>query len=229
MKEIQADVFWLDGKSVNLYLCVDANGLTLIDAGMPKSEGIVLTAVAQLGRQPADLTRILITHADLDHAGSAAAIQAATGATVYASPDTAVLLQDGRSPKHLPGLIQLITDTFFKYKPVPAAALQRFQAGDVLPVMGGLAVLATPGHTLDHHSLYHPSTGLLFAGDALNTRDDRLQSSPKRITADKEAARQSALRLLEKSPSLIACGHGAPLADGGGKNRMQLIKELTQS
>ncbi|MBK8987904.1 MAG: MBL fold metallo-hydrolase [Chloroflexi bacterium] len=229
MREIQANVYWLAGKSVNLYLCVDGDGLTLIDAGMPKNEGMVLTAVARLGYQPTDLKRIVITHADLDHAGSAAAVQAATGALVYASDDTAVFLQNGRSPKHLPWLAHIIADTFFRYKPVPEAALRHFRAGDTVPVMGGLEVLATPGHTTDHYSLYSPTTGLLFAGDALNTRNGRLQSSPPAITADKQAAQQSALRLLEKTPSLFACGHGAPLADPDGNHRMQLYTELTQN
>lgn len=229
MKEIQPSVYWLEGRGVNLYVCVDSDGLTLVDAGMPKSEGVVLTAVSELGFQPTDLKRILITHGDLDHAGSAAAIQAATGAVVLASADTAVYLQNGRSPKHLPWLVQTLSDAFFKYKTLSAASLQIFRAGDMLPVLGGLEVLATPGHTLDHHSLYHPSSGLLFAGDALNTRDGRLQSTPKRITADKEAARQSAIHLLEKKPTVFACGHGAPLADNGGKNGQQLLLELRQS
>ncbi|MBK6324703.1 MAG: MBL fold metallo-hydrolase [Chloroflexi bacterium] len=229
MKEIQPNVYWLEGRAVNLYLCVDSDGLTLVDAGMPKSEGLVLTAVSELGFQPTDLKRILITHADLDHAGSMAAVQAATGAVVFASAESAVYLQNGRSPKHLPWLVQTLSDAFFKYKPLSAARLQTFRAGDVLPVLGGLEVLATPGHTRDHHSLYHPSSGLLFAGDALNTRDGRLQSTPKRITADKEAARQSVIQLLEKKPTVFACGHGAPLADNGGKNGQQLLLELRQS
>ncbi|MCA9872648.1 MAG: MBL fold metallo-hydrolase [Anaerolineales bacterium] len=229
MKEIQSDVYWLEGRAVNLYLGMDPDGLTLIDTGMPGSEGMVLTAVSELGCQPADLKRIIITHGDIDHAGSAAAIQAATGAAVLASAETAVYLQNGRSPEHMPWLIQVLANTFFKFKTVPAAALQTFQAGEILPVLGGLEVIATPGHTLDHHSLYRPSTGLLFAGDALSTRDGRLQSSPKRITADKKAARQSALRLLEMTPTVFACGHGTPLADPEGEYRTRLLTELGQN
>jgi len=229
MKEIQPDVYWLEGKAVNVYLAVEADGLTLVDTGMPKSEGAVLTAVSELGYQPADLKRILITHADVDHAGSAAAIQAATGATVFASEPTAVFLQNGRSPEHMPRLIHWLSNLFFKYQTVPSSALQVFRAGDVLPVLGGLEVIATPGHTLEHHSFYRLSTGLLFTGDALNTRNGRLQSSPPRITADKEAARQSAHRLLERKPSVFACGHGTPLADPDGKNSARLLEELAQS
>ena len=60
---------------------------------------------------------------------------------------------------------------------------------------------------------YSPAAGVLFAADALNTRDGRLQLTPRRITADQAAAERTAARLLELSPAVIACGHGAPLVD----------------
>lgn len=225
MKEIQPDVYWLDGGSVNLYLCVADDGLTLIDTGMPKSEKLVLSAVAALGRPAGDLRYILLTHADIDHAGSAAALLAATKATLYASEATAVYLRNGRSPEHLPRLVQPIAN-LFKYRPVPAEQISLFAAGDLLPAWGGLEVLAAPGHTPDQHVFYSPTHHLLFAGDALNTRNGRLQSSPKQITADQKAARESAIRLLEKSPVIIACGHGAPLSDPRHEHGSKLLNEL---
>ena len=51
--------------------------------------------------------------------------------------------------------------------------------------------------------------------DRLNTRDGRLQTTPPRITADRAAAERTAVQLLQLSPQVIACGHGAPLVDGG--------------
>jgi glyoxylase-like metal-dependent hydrolase (beta-lactamase superfamily II) len=91
-------------------------------------------------------------------------------------------------------------------------------------VLGDLQPLAAPGHTLDHYAFFSPSTGVLFAGDALNTRDDRLQLTPKRITADLPAARRTARRLLDLHPTLFACGHGSPLKQ---PDTTQLLQELT--
>ncbi|MCA9969684.1 MAG: MBL fold metallo-hydrolase [Anaerolineales bacterium] len=210
-QEIAAGVYWIDGGSSNFYLCVEDDGLTLVDAGMPRREGLVWRLLAELGRQPAELRRILVTHADLDHVGSAAALQAATGARVFASAMAAELLVNGRSPAHMPALVQFFL-RFIKYRPIPADAIEVVQPGQVLPLLGGVQVLATPGHTLDHVSFYGAAAGVVFVGDALNTRDGVLQPTPPRITADHAAARDSARRLRELAPAVYACGHGAPLA-----------------
>jgi glyoxylase-like metal-dependent hydrolase (beta-lactamase superfamily II) len=61
---------------------------------------------------------------------------------------------------------------------------------------------------------------VFFAGDALNTRNGRINPSPKRITADREAANQSAIRLLQLTPAVLACGHGAPLTNHSSQDLM---------
>ncbi len=209
MEQLLPDVYRLDGNSSNFYLCVEPEGLTLIDSGMPNREKLVWEAMAKIGRSPTDLKHILITHADIDHAGSAAAIQAASGATVYAGAETAELLQRGKSPKHMPWFAQFILDHFWGYQAVSQVTV--CQPGQMLPVWGGLQVVAAAGHTLDQVAFYSPGRGILFAGDALNTRQNRLQVTPNGITADIPAARRTALHLLNLSAKIIACGHGNPL------------------
>ena len=224
--EISPNLHWLDGGASNLYLIVEEAGLTLVDTGMPKRQQLVLDAIQQIKRSPTDLMRIVVTHADIDHVGSLAAIQAATGAKIFASAATAEFLVRGKSPKHLPWYMQFAVNTFFSYKSVSADLIETVQAGDVLPVLGGLTVMATPGHTPDHHAFFCPSAGVLFAGDALNTRDGRINPSPPRLTADEEAAAQSAIRLLELAPATIACGHGRPSSDHSADDLMALFNQL---
>ena len=226
MKEILPNVFLLDGSFVNIYLFAEADGLTLVDAGTPRSEKKVLAAIQELGHQPSDLARILVTHSDIDHVGSLAAIQATTGATVITSSASASYIENGRSPDHLPAPLQWLSNTFVKYKPVSADTMQLCQDGDVLPLLGGLQVIATPGHTSDHHSFYSPSLGLLFAGDALKVDNGRLQRSPKRITANQQQADQSAIQLLELTPTIFACGHGEPMQNHSSDDIMMLFNEL---
>ena len=227
--EISPNLHWLDGGSSNLYLIVEEAGLTLVDAGMPKRQQLVLDAIEQIKRSPADLTRIVVTHADIDHVGSLKAIQEATGAKIFASAATTEFLVRGKAPKHLPWYMQFVVDTFFGYKPVSAAVIETVEEGDVLPVLGGLTVMATPGHTPDHHAFFCPSAGVLFAGDALNTRDGRINPSPPRLTADQEAAAQSAIRLLELAPATIACGHGRPSSNHSADDLMALFNQLRKS
>lgn len=223
---LRPDVYWLKGKASNLYLCVGEDGLTLIDAGMLREQKLVFDTLDRLGHDPAQIVRILITHADIDHVGSLAAIQAASGAQVYGSELTAHYLQKGESPDHLPRLLQWLSNTFIKYQPVAENCIIPFSDGDELPVLGGLKVLATPGHTSDHFSFYSPSTGVLFAGDAIDTRNGRLNRSRKLLTADDEQANRSAIKLLQLTPTIFACGHGEPLSGHDSGTLMKFFNEL---
>ena len=223
--EIQPNVYWINGGSSNFYLAVDDAGLLLVDAGMPRREKLVWEQIETLGYQPTDLTRILVTHADMDHVGSLAAIQRETGAKVYAGKETAVLLPNGRSPKHMPWFAQLIIDAFMRYGKIPADCIEVVEPGQTLPFLGGIQVLATPGHTLDHFSYFAPASGVLFAGDALNTRQG-LATTPPAISADMDAAKRSAIQLLELAPATFACGHGTPLSNHSSDMLMQLFNEL---
>jgi glyoxylase-like metal-dependent hydrolase (beta-lactamase superfamily II) len=227
--QIWPDIYLIKGRASNLYLCVDDHGLALIDTGMPGDHSAVLAETKRLGFQPDRLTRILITHSDIDHAGSLAVLQQQTGAAVYAGARTAQFLQKGTSPQHLPRMLQWLNNVFIKYRPVPGSCLHEIADGDTIPVLGGLLALATPGHTRDHFSFYCPGAGILFAGDALRTRSGRLQRSQKRLTADEEAANASAIRLLELAPAVFACGHGRPLTDHSSEESITLFNQLRDS
>lgn len=208
--EISPNVHWLETSSSNVYLIAEPPNIALVDTGMPKQDKAIFELLHTLGHQPTDLTHILVTHADMDHVGSLAALHKASGAQVHAGAASAQLIAQGKSPKHMPFIVQGIIDLFMRYGTVPQDQIKVFANGDTLPFLGGLQVLATPGHTLDHFSFFSPTAGVLFAGDALNTRDGRINLTPPRITADKTAARQSGIQLLQLSPAIIACGHGTP-------------------
>lgn len=224
--EIASGIHWIDAGASNVYLCVEAGELTLIDAGMPRKQKMIFSAIRDLGYTPHDLKRILITHADIDHVGSLAALQAESGAKIYAGQETAVYLTTGKSPKHLPGLIQLINDTFLGFTAVAPANISVMGADDQLPFLGGIQVVATPGHTPDHLSFYGPVAGVLFAGDAFNTRNGRINPMPKMITADQTVANKSAITLLQLTPAVLACGHGKPMTEHSSKDLMTAFNQF---
>lgn len=213
-------------RAVNCYLCVEDEGLTLVDASTPNQADNILNLVQRIGRQPWEIRRIVITHADRDHVGSLAELQGATGASVLAGEAAIVWLQRGMAPAHLPRPMQFMVDRFFKYEPLPANVLRTIAPGESLPVLGGLRAISTPGHTPDHFSYFSRMTGMLFAGDALSTRGGRLSLPPAFITADQQAARQSAQTLLELAPAVLACGHGAPLQSHTMNELMDLFHRL---
>ena len=60
------------------------DGLTVVDTGIAGSADAILDAVEVLGREPADVKEIVLTHYHDDHRGGAAELGARTGATVVA-------------------------------------------------------------------------------------------------------------------------------------------------
>ena len=226
--ELIPNLHMIEGQRSNIYLWLGDGGPIMVDAGMPNDKDKIVRYIAEIGLKLAELKAIFITHADLDHAGSAASIQAQSGATVYAGFETATFLKKGKSPKHMPLLVQLVIDHLMSYPRLPSGILQIVGDTDTVLDSSDWQALATPGHTLDHFSFYSPANGILFAGDALSTRDDRLQGTPKRITADWNAAIDSAKRLLLFHAATIACGHGRPFINYDANIPIMLYRELDQ-
>lgn len=226
--ELLPDLHLIEGQRSNIYVWEGQNGLVVIDSGSPGDVKAILEYVEAIDHQASDLVAIFITHADIDHAGSAAALQAYSGARVYAGAETAELLSQGKSPDHMPRVVQFILDHFMSYSPVDPEVIQVVTDGENLDELVDFQVLATPGHTLDHYSMSSDVHGILFAGDALNTRGGRLKNTPKRISADYHAACLSAMGLLKLHPAVFACGHGQPLENHDASDIMTLYRQLEQ-
>ena len=224
--EIVPGLHWIKGLLSNIYLWAGPNGLLLIDTGSWGDAKRIQRHLAEHGYQLSDITAILITHADMDHAGNAARLQAATGAPIVAGQKAATLLQQGRSPKHMPTVVQFLTDRLFKYPPVAAEHILVVGADQPVPEMEEWLALATPGHSPDHVSFYSATHGIVFAGDALANRRQQLGIQSDQILSDPLAARRSAMRLLRLTPAVLACGHGPPLYGHSAEVVMHLHRHL---
>src|SRR5574339_914525 len=159
MKIIE-DVYVVPGVTGNCYILAgsDPEGLTMIDTGVRYSEKTILRYMASRGWSARDLQRILITHADLDHYGCLAALQKASGACTYASPIEARAMAEGRSSRPLDfsrnTALQRLLIAFFSrmMKATPVQVDESLAEGQILPVLGGLQVVETPGHSPNHLS-----------------------------------------------------------------------------
>lgn len=210
--EIVPAVHHLPGVVANVFVLVDADGLTLVDTGLPYSQRRILSYLHRHGYPPTAVRRILITHADRDHMGSAAALKPLTGACVYASRLEGEAMAQGRETRRLrlawwQKLVLKIVRPMF-VKPRPVCADEFIEDGQTLPVLGGLRVLATPGHTPGHLSFFAPEHGLLFAGDSLRSSGGRVRVSSGPNTHDEAQAAASAWRQFELRPRVICTGHG---------------------
>jgi glyoxylase-like metal-dependent hydrolase (beta-lactamase superfamily II) len=220
MNEVITGLYQLNNQFVNLYLIVEHDGLTLIDAGIARSGAkLVLKTIDELGKQPGDLKRILITHADPDHYGSALALKQATGARIFASSKEAAAMTKGASSREMKGnaIVQALFGLFNKLMPMTPTPVDEIIApGQTLPILDGLQVIASPGHTPDHISFYASAHKLLIAGDSLNATGGKLRFVDGPVTWDYQRGLQSVREQAALHPALVAVGHGPVISKSGG-------------
>jgi glyoxylase-like metal-dependent hydrolase (beta-lactamase superfamily II) len=202
---------------LNAFLIDGGDGtLTLVDAGVRGSARTVLRGLASLGRQPEDVTHLLLSHAHNDHTGGAAAVVEATGSRVSTHHEEAPWVRDGRMPppdRATAGgrLLRRLPRALSGFSAVEVDHV--FADGDVLPHAGGLTVVHTPGHTPGHCSFLHRPSGVLLASDAVfNVRG--LRYSFKSSCTDVGSSRASAERLGELAFDVAAFAHGAHVSTG---------------
>lgn len=194
---------------VNSFLLADDDGLVLVDAGLKRAHRAVLAALAQLGRAPGEVTRVLLTHGHPDHAGGLAAVVRATGAAVETHERDASYVREGRAPRRDPSalsgrLLERLPGQGWE----PVEVTGTFRDGDVLPVAGGVRVLHTPGHSPGHCSFLLERTGVLITGDAVwNVRG--LRWVPKGLCTDVALTRETAQRLVEPEYDVAGFTHGS--------------------
>lgn len=232
------------GKADTLFptLIWDEKDAILVDTGFPGQAPLIRQAMESAGVPFAKLTRIIITHQDIDHIGSLASL-------VAESPQGVDVLASELEKPHIQGeksLIKVTAETIAKAMAamppdVPAEWRQAFQRtlenppkakvdrtvvdGEHLPYCGGISVIATPGHTPGHICLYHKPSKTLIAGDALTVKGGCLLGPLPQATYDMDLAIQSLQKLTQFDIETVICHHGgmynteanrriAELADG---------------
>ena len=219
--EIIPNVHLIPNTVANPYLLIDPDGLTLIDAGLPGSHRKILRYLASLGYAPKDLKRILITHADFDHVGGLAPLKAATGARVFASPVEAQAIAAGHASRPLKprsAITKLLFDLMAGlFKPARVQVDELLSDGQILPVLGGLRVVETPGHTPGHISLFASSAGILFCGDSIVSGEDGLRGSTGANNWDQAKSDESVRKQAALGARILCSGDGPVVMDAAGK------------
>jgi glyoxylase-like metal-dependent hydrolase (beta-lactamase superfamily II) len=220
MQEIIPGVYFIPMLFSNCCLIVDGSKIVLIDAGVRSSLKPILAALESLGCRPENLTEILLTHADIDHVGAADALRKLSGARISASQVEAEALARGRSAREVKaGLLSPLFTWFEQRSGSMLLWVDRvLHAGEVLPVLGGLRVLSSPGHTPGHLSFYAEKHRLLFAGDSVTTRHDSVRANRRRMfNWDQEVMLASLRMQAALQPGIVVCGHGPLVRDAAVK------------
>jgi len=138
--------------------------LGLIDTGVRGSEQTIFEYVRATGRQPSDISRIILTHSHPDHVGAARAIVVGTGAAVFAHTAERAWIEDVELQalqRPIPGFGALVEGS--------VRVDHQLEDGELLDLGGGLGleVLHTPGHSPGSISLFVRQDGALISGDAV--------------------------------------------------------------
>jgi glyoxylase-like metal-dependent hydrolase (beta-lactamase superfamily II) len=194
-------------------------GVTLIDAGFPGQLPLIESGLTGLGLKLKDVKRIFLTHQDLDHIGSAEAVQTATGAEVYAhaadkpyieGEKRLVKMDPARMEDRLKAMPEKLRHQarLMMSAPPTVKVVHVLQGGELLPFHGGVEVIPTPGHTPGHVCFFVKTLGLLVSGDALRVENGELAGPSTGATPDMPGAIASLKNLLAYPIRTVLCYHG---------------------
>lgn len=231
--ELTMEGFGGNRASIHPVLLWGADGATLIDTGFPGTEAALEEALQRHGQSLSTLTRVIVTHQDIDHIGNLPAV-AKSGAEVLAHPDDIPYIEgDLRPIKMNPERLRMMAQSMPPERRAQVEALAEnpprakvntaITDGTELPIHGGIRVIHTPGHTPGHVCLYFPAERVLLAADALRVVDGELVGPAPQNTLDMEAAMAS-LRKLPLDADYILCYHGGLYGPGAGE-RLRAVAE----
>lgn len=217
--EIAAGLWWVPTTISNAYLWRDGQGRThVVDPGMPGDHDVVLAAVAAAGLSLNATSSIIVTHWHRDHSGAAAALAAATGATVWAGRADADVLMGRREPEYpdltdgeRPIFEEIVKARPESMQPCRCDSVRSYDDGAVIDEGKRAVILDVAGHTAGSIAIHFADLDTVITGDvAINDPETGLRHGP--FNADLARARQRYDQLLALGCRTIAVGHGEPVS-----------------
>lgn len=220
---------------VNAFLVRSASACILVDTGLPGSEHKIERALRRNGLGWRDIRLIVITHAHVDHAGSAARLRELSGAPIVAHagdlPHYRREVPMTFCPSGWFGRAFQRTGLMLEpYQPfTPDILLDGITPLDLREFDIDGTLHPTPGHTQGSLSLtlanQHALVGDLLASGILLggiIRTHRAKSPP--FEDDPRQVAQQLQALLDGGMSIFHLGHGGPVAaDEVGRHVQRLL------
>lgn len=214
----------------------DEQDAILVDAGEPGHRQQIVDGMNQAGVELQRLNRIILTHQDLDHIGGLPEI------INNFSQKIEIIAHEADRPS-IDGTQPLMKVKAIRDKlslddpkrnqleslltnPPKAHVDVTVEDGEVLPFLGGITVIHTPGHTPGHISLYINQSKILITGDAMVILDGKLQTPPAQFTPDMDTAVKSIRKFAQFDINTIICYHGGAITNQANQVLAELIQEL---
>lgn len=186
---------------VSAYLLVRGGEVAVVDTGVAGSADAIGAGLTAAGSSWSAVRHVVLTHKHPDHAGGLPGIapQVPDAALYAGAEDLAAIDAAGRAIRPLAGGQEVF----------------------------GLQIVATPGHTAGHVSVFDPGTGVLVAGDALRTSGEGLVGPDPQYTENQPRAAASvrALAALD-GVRVILPGHGDPMTQGAAEALTKLAASV---
>ena len=225
-------------ETVNCYVLADGNSVTLVDCGIwrsgPGDDGLAVLrqGLRSAGYELADVSRIVVTHAHIDHYGLSGRIMEETGAQLwmhaltdldcekYRHPDTAVARRrdtytdHGLPAEDLPEVAHGLQD-WMPYLHSVVEASTRLRGGETIPIGGrDWEVVHTPGHSTGHVCLWCRDLEVVLSGDHLLPGVTPPVTFERGFDSDPLRSYLESLQRIEKlRPVQVLPGHGTPFGD----------------
>lgn len=221
--------------TVHPVLISDVRDLVMIDCGYPGQLPNLRKLANEQGIDLDRLTKVIITHNDIDHMGSLAELKRAyPKAEIVAShlqaqyisgEKMAIRLQLAQhayfnATEHRKGEIQKLIDILNSVEIVDVD--HRVSNREIIDVCGGLQIIYTPGHLPGHISVYHIESRSLITGDALISSFGRIEIAHPKSNLDSMLARKTARSLSMWDINTLYCYHGGKV-EGNIREQLQSL------
>jgi glyoxylase-like metal-dependent hydrolase (beta-lactamase superfamily II) len=222
--------------TVNSYLVVDGDGVTIIDAGLPRYWRLLNSELARLGLTLDNVRALILTHGDTDHIGFAGRLSREKGIPAYVFPSDADRAHlkvkkptSGWGPVKVGPMLGFLWYSALEggLKIPPAGELLPVEDGQVLDVPGKPRIIHVPGHTPGSVAVHVPAVDALFIGDTMTTRNvltGVTGPKPAPFTLQPAEAIASLDRVSDVDATWVLPGHG-PAWNGGVAEAVRLIRE----
>jgi glyoxylase-like metal-dependent hydrolase (beta-lactamase superfamily II) len=198
--KLTENVHMLDSVKGSHVFLVTGRENILIDTGMPGNAGRIAGELRSLGLDMKSIGKILLTHHDVDHIGSAEAIRQASGAELWA-PALDVPFIKGETKR--PGVKGVISALMCPVAPAVTGTFDSRRDFD------GIRAVFAPGHTPGHTIFQYGS--VVFAGDLLRHLKGRFSMLPSYMNWYLKATRESIGLLKTLDFDWLCPAHGDPV------------------
>ena len=225
---------------INCHLVIEKDGCILVDAGLPGSEHKIERALKAHGLAFKDIKLIVITHAHVDHAGSAARVRELSGAPILAHEgDLDYYLQKKKMTFCSTGWFgRVFLRTGLILQPYVAFSPDiLLRADEVLDLRAyGIKGVArpTPGHTAGSVSV-QLATGHVMVGDLLASgvllggivRTSHAIRPP--FEDDPHMVADELVRMVDAGMQHFYMGHGGPLVAKEVHRHAEALRKLSSN